>query len=49
MRRWRRINSRRCRKRLGSVLLRRVYVDLIGLPPTREELQVFLSDITGCV
>jgi mono/diheme cytochrome c family protein len=27
-----------------SILLRRVYLDLIGLPPTREELQAFLSD-----
>ncbi len=27
-----------------SVLLRRVYLDLIGLPPTREELQAFLAD-----
>lgn len=26
------------------VLLRRVYLDLIGLPPTREELQTFLAD-----
>ncbi|MFO0944379.1 MAG: DUF1549 domain-containing protein [Planctomycetota bacterium] len=26
------------------VLLRRVYLDLIGLPPTREELQAFLLD-----
>lgn len=26
------------------VLLRRVYIDLIGLPPTREELQAFLDD-----
>jgi len=26
------------------VLLRRVYLDLIGLPPTRAELQEFLSD-----
>lgn len=26
------------------VLLRRVYLDLIGLPPTREELQAFLDD-----
>jgi hypothetical protein len=26
------------------VQLRRVYLDLIGLPPTREELQAFLSD-----
>ena len=26
------------------VLLRRVYLDLIGLPPTREELQAFLED-----
>src|SRR5262249_30553716 len=25
-------------------LLRRVYLDLIGLPPTREELHVFLAD-----
>ncbi len=25
-------------------LLRRVYLDLIGLPPTREELQAFLAD-----
>jgi mono/diheme cytochrome c family protein len=27
-----------------SVLLRRVYFDLIGLPPTREELHAFLTD-----
>lgn len=27
-----------------SLLLRRVYLDLIGLPPTRDELQVFLAD-----
>jgi hypothetical protein len=27
-----------------SVLLRRVYLDLTGLPPMREELQAFLSD-----
>ena len=26
------------------VLLRRAYLDLIGLPPTREELQTFLAD-----
>jgi hypothetical protein len=26
------------------VLLRRVYLDLIGLPPTREEMQAFLAD-----
>jgi len=26
------------------VLLRRVYLDLVGLPPTREELHEFLSD-----
>ncbi len=26
------------------VLLRRVYLDLIGVPPTREELQAFLDD-----
>ena len=26
------------------VLLRRVYLDLIGLPPTREELHAFLAD-----
>ena len=26
------------------VLFRRVYLDLIGLPPTREELQAFLAD-----
>ena len=26
------------------VLLRRVYLDLTGLPPTREELQAFLAD-----
>ena len=26
------------------VLLRRVYLDLIGLPPTRDELQAFLAD-----
>ncbi len=28
-----------------STLLRRVYLDLIGLPPTREELHAFLNDI----
>jgi hypothetical protein len=27
-----------------STQLRRVYLDLIGLPPTREELQAFLTD-----
>ena len=27
-----------------EVLLRRVYLDLIGLPPTRNELQTFLND-----
>ena len=27
-----------------NVLLRRVYLDLIGLPPTREELHAFLAD-----
>jgi mono/diheme cytochrome c family protein len=27
-----------------SVLLRRVYLDLIGLPPTRDELSAFLKD-----
>jgi hypothetical protein len=27
-----------------GVLLRRVYLDLIGLPPTREEMQSFLAD-----
>jgi hypothetical protein len=27
-----------------SLLLRRVYLDLIGLPPTREELHAFLAD-----
>lgn len=27
-----------------SVLLRRVYLDLIGLPPTRQELRAFLDD-----
>jgi hypothetical protein len=27
-----------------SLLLRRVYLDLIGLPPTREELHTFLAD-----
>lgn len=27
-----------------SLLLRRVYLDLIGLPPTRAELQAFLAD-----
>jgi mono/diheme cytochrome c family protein len=27
-----------------AVLLRRVYVDLIGLPPTRDELHAFLDD-----
>ena len=26
------------------VLLRRVYLDLIGLPPTQEEVQAFLAD-----
>lgn len=27
-----------------SLLLRRVYLDLLGLPPTREEMQAFLAD-----
>jgi hypothetical protein len=27
-----------------TVLLRRVYLDLVGLPPTREELHAFLAD-----
>jgi len=27
-----------------QILLRRVYLDLIGLPPTRKELQAFLAD-----
>lgn len=27
-----------------SLLLRRVYLDLTGLPPTREEMQTFLAD-----
>ena len=27
-----------------QILLRRVYLDLIGLPPTREELHVFLAN-----
>ena len=27
-----------------NVLLRRVYLDLIGLPPTREDLCAFLAD-----
>jgi hypothetical protein len=30
-----------------NVLLRRVYLDLIGLPPTREQLHEFLSDPSG--
>ena len=29
-----------------SILLRRIYLDLIGLPPTREQLHRFLSDRT---
>ncbi|HJN10222.1 MAG TPA: DUF1553 domain-containing protein [Pirellulaceae bacterium] len=28
----------------SSTLLRRVYLDLIGLPPTRQQLQAFLAD-----
>ncbi|AWM37463.1 Planctomycete cytochrome C [Gemmata obscuriglobus] len=28
----------------AAVLLRRVFIDLIGLPPTREELAAFLAD-----
>ena len=27
-----------------GVLLRRIYIDLVGLPPTQEELQAFLAD-----
>src|SRR5688572_14899896 len=30
-----------------QVLLRRVYLDLIGLPPTREELHAFLNDTSS--
>jgi hypothetical protein len=29
-----------------AVLLRRVYVDLIGVPPTRQELHAFLADVS---
>lgn len=29
------------------VLLRRLYIDLIGLPPTREELNAFLNDTSA--
>jgi len=28
----------------SGLLLRRVYIDLIGLPPTRDELETFLAD-----
>lgn len=28
----------------GPVLLRRLYLDLIGVPPTREELRAFMAD-----
>ncbi len=30
-----------------TVLLRRVYLDLVGLPPTREELHAFLADTSS--
>ncbi|MCH7728286.1 MAG: DUF1549 domain-containing protein, partial [Planctomycetes bacterium] len=30
-----------------NLLLRRVYLDLIGLPPTRKQLHAFLSDDSG--
>lgn len=30
-----------------SILLRRVYFDLAGLPPTRDELQAFLADTSA--
>ena len=36
--------SRRSRRPPSRRLLRRVYLDLIGLPPTREELHAFLAD-----
>ena len=45
------LDSERARRRLVAappaarhVLLRRVYLDLIGLPPSRNELQAFLAD-----
>src|SRR5207253_8304341 len=28
----------------GYVLLRRIYLDLVGIPPTREQLHAFLAD-----
>ena len=36
--------ERRSRRPTGPLLLRRVSLDLIGLPPTREELAAFLAD-----
>ncbi|MFO0916972.1 MAG: DUF1553 domain-containing protein [Planctomycetaceae bacterium] len=41
---WAASNLRPAKAAPPEVLLRRVHLDLIGLPPTREELQHFLAD-----
>ena len=43
-RRARKRGSRRRRARLAATLLRRAYLDLIGLPPTPAETAAFLAD-----
>ncbi len=42
--RWEELGLQRAPPAPRHVLLRRVYIDLIGLPPTRQELAAFLAD-----
>lgn len=41
---WSKVNIQPLGAAEKNVLLRRLYIDLIGLPPTRDELQAFLND-----